>query len=283
MRINTAAIRRSTRWPFGTWTTTSVPEPGGGGLLGAVGEWEATHPGEELPRSWSPTMVTSGPTSSAAVTASNHPVRQRHSSSGIRPATICADGWINNSWQIVSATPTIMDQFGITPPAYMQGAPLTSPVFDGTYVDPGPNLYSVLSATFAAQGYPDIATNVTTGLAHGRGHDSLPGLRPDTKHRRCNARLLAATGVMDRRRRVPVSQYPRTDLGPADRRDRQPNHPADTQPIPARRFAFYSRPRRPYSPLCRTSATPSTLRRPAGPEARRIAPDSKWGYPPATR
>ena len=42
----------------------------------------------------------------------------------------------------------------------MQGAPLTSAVFNGTYVDPGANLYNVLSADFAAQGYPDIPTNV---------------------------------------------------------------------------------------------------------------------------
>ncbi|MXO40715.1 PE-PGRS family protein, partial [Mycobacterium kansasii] len=73
------------------------------------------------------------------------------------------DGYINNSWQIVSTTPTIMDQFGIPPLPYMQGAPLTSANFDGTYVDPGPNLFSVLSADFAGQGYPDIATTLSLG------------------------------------------------------------------------------------------------------------------------
>ncbi|MDP7707283.1 MULTISPECIES: PE domain-containing protein [unclassified Mycobacterium] len=69
------------------------------------------------------------------------------------------NGLINNSWQIVSTTPTILDQFGITPPAYMQGAPLTSPVFDGTYVNPGANLFSAVSADFGAQGWPDPIVN----------------------------------------------------------------------------------------------------------------------------
>ncbi|QLL05383.1 PE domain-containing protein [Mycobacterium vicinigordonae] len=71
------------------------------------------------------------------------------------------NGLINNSWQIVSTTPTVLDSFGIHTPAYMQGAPLTSTVFDGTYVNPGSNLFSVVSADFAAQGYPDVATNLT--------------------------------------------------------------------------------------------------------------------------
>jgi hypothetical protein len=70
------------------------------------------------------------------------------------------NGLINNSWQIVSTTPTILDTFHLPTPAYMQGAPLTSPVFNGTYVNPGDNLFSVLSADFAAQGYPDVPTNL---------------------------------------------------------------------------------------------------------------------------
>jgi hypothetical protein len=42
------------------------------------------------------------------------------------------------------------------------GGALTSPVFDTTYVDPGVNLYSMLSADFAAQGYPSIATQLAS-------------------------------------------------------------------------------------------------------------------------
>jgi len=60
-----------------------------------------------------------------------------------------------------------MNQFGIAPFNYMQGAPLTDAIFDTTYVNPaivpgpGTNLFSVLSADFAAQGYPDISTALT--------------------------------------------------------------------------------------------------------------------------
>jgi hypothetical protein len=71
------------------------------------------------------------------------------------------DGFINNSWQIVSTTPTVMDAFDIPPLPYMQGAPLTSVAFDGAYVDPDVNLFNVLSADFAAQGYPDPLTDAT--------------------------------------------------------------------------------------------------------------------------
>jgi hypothetical protein len=54
-----------------------------------------------------------------------------------------------------------MDAFDIPPLPYMPGAPLTSPVFEGSYVNPDVNLFSVLSADFAAQGYPDPLTNAT--------------------------------------------------------------------------------------------------------------------------
>lgn len=69
-------------------------------------------------------------------------------------------GLINNSWQTVSVTPTILDQFGINTPTYMQGAALTSNAFNGTYVNPGANLFDVLSANFAAQGYPDPISSI---------------------------------------------------------------------------------------------------------------------------
>lgn len=73
------------------------------------------------------------------------------------------NGWINNTWQTVSTTPTIMDQFGIPQLPYMQGAPLTDPSFNGTYVNPGANLFSVVSADFAAQGWPDPVTTYVLG------------------------------------------------------------------------------------------------------------------------
>ena len=87
------------------------------------------------------------------------------------------NGWINNPWQIVSTTPTILDQFGIPQPPYMQGAPLTSPVFDGTYVDPGPTC-SVRSAPTSPHRAIPIPSSIKSGRAHRRGHDSLPGYDP---------------------------------------------------------------------------------------------------------
>ncbi|WP_191499176.1 PE domain-containing protein [Mycobacterium simulans] len=132
----------------------------GGGLLGAVAEWEFNHPGEEF----STLIVTDhgeiGPNEFGRGHGFQSPRETATFLMFDQAGNDLRDGYINNSWQIVSVTPTIMDQFGIPTPTYMQGAPLTAHSFDGTYVDPGANLFTVLSADFAAQGYPDIATNV---------------------------------------------------------------------------------------------------------------------------
>jgi hypothetical protein len=131
----------------------------GGGLMGAVAAWEALH-GEE----WDVLTVTDhghiGPNQFSRGHGFQSPLETATFLIWDQAGADLRDGWINNSWQIVSTTPTIMDQFGLQPPAYMQGAPLTAPVFDNTYFDPGNNLYSVLNASFAAQGYPDIPENV---------------------------------------------------------------------------------------------------------------------------
>ncbi|OSC40512.1 PE-PGRS family protein [Mycobacterium decipiens] len=136
----------------------------GGGLMGAIATWEANpaNMGEE----WTVLVVTDhgqvGPAQLGGITHGfQSPLETATFLIFDQAGNDMQDGFINNSWQTVSTTPTIMDQFGIAPLPYMQGAPLTSPSFDGTYVDPGANLYSVLSADFAAQGYPDIATNLT--------------------------------------------------------------------------------------------------------------------------
>lgn len=133
---------------------------GGTGMMGAIAAWEALNPTEK----WDILVTTDhghiGPDQFG---------RGHGFQSPLETATFLIwdqagdmrDGWINNSWQIVSTTPTILDQFGITPPAYMQGAPITSPVFDNTYFDPGVNLFSVLNQSFATQGYPDIPENVS--------------------------------------------------------------------------------------------------------------------------
>jgi hypothetical protein len=135
--------------------------------LGAVADWEFAHPGEEF--------------NTLIVTDHGHidpnQFNRGHGfQSPLETATFLMwdqagnnihDGWINNSWQIVSTTPTILDTFNLPTPGYMQGAPLTSPVFDGTYVNPavappgtGTNLFNVLSADFAAQGFPDVPENL---------------------------------------------------------------------------------------------------------------------------
>jgi len=131
---------------------------GGTGLMGTINTWETTH-GEP----WDVLMVTDH-----GHIDPNQFSRGHGFQSPLETATFLMwdqagdmrDGWINNQWQIVSTTPTILNQFNVPVPSYMQGAPLTAPVFDNTYFDPGNNLFSVLNSTFAAQGYPDIPENV---------------------------------------------------------------------------------------------------------------------------
>lgn len=134
---------------------------GGGGLLGAVAQWEFDNPGEQF----SVMVVTDhgelGPPQLGGITHGfQSPIETASFVIFDQAFNDMYDGYINNSWQIVSSTPTILDQFYLPQPGYMQGAPLTSPVFSGTYVNPDPNLFSVVTADFAAQGYPDIATNI---------------------------------------------------------------------------------------------------------------------------
>lgn len=155
---------------LGHYDTTG---PGTGtGLLGAVSAWEANpaNGGEE----WNVLIVTDHGHTDTNIAGIGHgfqsPVETASFLMWDQAYNDVHDGWINNSWQIVSTTPTVMDTFNIAPPAYMQGAPLTSSVFDGTYVNPTisttpfeTNLYSVISADFAAQGYPDVLTNLSLG------------------------------------------------------------------------------------------------------------------------
>ncbi len=132
---------------------------GGGGLLGAVAQWEFNNPGEEFTVLAVTDHGEIGPDEFGRGHGFQSPRETATFLIFDQAGDDVRDGYINNSWQTVSVTPTIMDQFGIAPPPYMQGAPLTSAVFDSTYVDPGANLFNVLSADFAAQGYPDVLTN----------------------------------------------------------------------------------------------------------------------------
>ncbi len=133
-------------------------EIGGGGILGAVAQWEQDH-GEQ----WSTLIVTDhgeiGPDQFGRGHGFQSPRETQTFLMFDQSYNDSLDGWINNSWQTVSVTPTIMQQFGLAPLPYMQGAPLTSHVFDNTYFDPGNNIFNVLNASFGAQGYPDPVTN----------------------------------------------------------------------------------------------------------------------------
>ncbi len=135
-------------------------QTGGGGLMGAVAQWEGMH-GEEF----TTLIVTDHGHTAGDVFGIGHGFQSPRETATFlmfdEAGNDVYDGYVNNSWQIVSTTPTIMDQFGVAPLPYMQGAPLTSPVFDSTYVDPGANLFTVLSADFAAQSYPDPLTNAS--------------------------------------------------------------------------------------------------------------------------
>jgi hypothetical protein len=133
---------------------------GGGGLLGAVYNWESANPGEEFTVLAVTDHGEIGPDQFGRGHGFQSPRETATFLIFDQAGNDLRDGYINNAWQTVSVTPTILDQFGIPPLPYMEGAPLTAASFDGTYVDPGNNLYSALSASFAAQGYPDIATNV---------------------------------------------------------------------------------------------------------------------------
>ncbi|WP_139805412.1 alkaline phosphatase family protein, partial [Mycobacterium intermedium] len=129
---------------------------GGGGLLGAVYDWEATYNEE-----WDILVVTDhgeiGPDQFGRGHGFQSPLETATFLIWDQAGTdMTNNGYINNAWQTVSVTPTILDAFGLTPPAYMQGAPITSASFDNTLFDPGDNLYSVLNQTFATQGYPDV-------------------------------------------------------------------------------------------------------------------------------
>jgi hypothetical protein len=136
---------------------------GGGGLMGAVWKWEDMHPGEEF----TTLVVTDHGEIGPDQFGRGHGLQSPRETATFlifdQAGNDLRDGQINNAWQIVSTTPTIMDQFGLAPMAYMQGAPLTDPSFDGTYFDPGPDLFSALSSSFAAQGYPDLATQLRLG------------------------------------------------------------------------------------------------------------------------
>ena len=102
----TAARRRSTRRPF-----TNVDDN-----LGQImddGDCARSRPpGRRLDRaSWSPTTVTSR--SRASATASNHPMRQRLSSSPT--ARISRTATSTTAYEIVDTTPTVVSLFGGTP------------------------------------------------------------------------------------------------------------------------------------------------------------------------
>lgn len=132
--------------------------PGGSGLLGAVAD--SAEP-------WDVLVVTDHGHTGTNIAGIGHGFQSPLETASFliwdQAGNVAQDGYINNSWQIVSTTPTILNEFGIAPPPYMQGAPLTSPIFNGTYVDPGANLFNVITADFAAQGYPDIPTQLNLG------------------------------------------------------------------------------------------------------------------------
>lgn len=149
-----AAALRNLDYNLGSQTV------GGGGLLGAVAQWEQTNLGEQFT-----TLVVTdhgeiGPDQFGRGHGFQSPRETATFLIFDQAFNDARDGFINNSWQTVSVTPTILDSFGIAPPTYMQGPSLTSPVFNSTYVNPDTNLFSVLSADFAAQGYPDPVSNV---------------------------------------------------------------------------------------------------------------------------
>ena len=74
---------------------------------------------------------------------------------------------INNQYSIVDVSPTVLDLFGVVPPTYYQGVPLSD--HDASTVvptDPGTddaNLRLALQDAIAMYGFPDIGTNLALG------------------------------------------------------------------------------------------------------------------------
>lgn len=146
---------------------------GGTGLMGAVQAWEMGNS-----ESWDVLVVTDhGHTDPHQIFGISHGFQ-----SPMETATFAIwdqagdmrNGWVNNSWQITTTAPTILSEFGIPTPSYMQGAPVTSPIFNNYYFNPGDNRYDVLNQTFATQGYPDIP--VTLNLSVRTIAGMIPGL-----------------------------------------------------------------------------------------------------------
>ena len=71
------------------------------------------------------------------------------------------DGLINQKYQIVDITPTVVKLFGGTPRAGSDGVPLMT--LDGSSVDPA-DLQQALNDAIASNDYPDIVTNVVLGV-----------------------------------------------------------------------------------------------------------------------
>jgi predicted AlkP superfamily pyrophosphatase or phosphodiesterase len=95
------------------------------GVLGAVADWEAepANHGEQ----WDVLVVTDhghiGPDQFGRGHGFQSPLETQKFLMWDQAYNDANDGFINNAWQIVSTTPTIMNQFGIAPFDYMQGAP----------------------------------------------------------------------------------------------------------------------------------------------------------------
>ena len=128
-----------------------------GEILDAVAAREAGHQGED----WTIIVVTDHghQPQMASVTASNHRMRQRHSSSPT--ARVSRTATINPEYEIVDITPTVVSLFGGTPTARFRRRP--ADVARRKRRRPG-DLKQALKDAIAMNDYPDIITNVALGL-----------------------------------------------------------------------------------------------------------------------
>lgn len=144
---------------LGRQVASPAMDPNSQSLLGTVAQWKVDH-GED----WDVLVVTDhghiGPNQFGRGHGFQSPLETQTFMIWDQANTPLPtqNGLINNSWQIVDTTPTILDRFGIGTPTYMQGASITT--LNNTTVNPGGNLFNVLASDFALQGYPDPISSI---------------------------------------------------------------------------------------------------------------------------
>ena len=129
-----------------------------GDILAAIDAWETANPDEG---EWTIIVVTDHGHQPQQGFGHGFQSPDETSTFVIASGPDFRDGYMNLQYQIVDTTPTVLTLFGATSPGYFDGVSLTTR--GGGDVDPV-DLHRALLDSIAANGYPDIGTNVALGL-----------------------------------------------------------------------------------------------------------------------